>query len=190
MKKNILLLFFLMIAIRSIGQVNQKNQMINSLADLAGLLVFQYYHPIDDSVKNSCWKGCVFIRFNIDKKRKIVNIVYNTTTPVFIADALNRGFANLNKAKQVMGNLRPYINKTFVLPLIIVNDEGCGFSSPWDGYSKKTDEKMAVVYDERRIKYDQFSNTIENMTSFNNERRLNFVDCVLLKPIYIPKIMN
>jgi hypothetical protein len=131
----------------------------------------------------------VFIRFNVDKKGKIGNIAYNTTTPIFIKDALDHGFAELNKENSVVGNLKPYINKAFVLPLVVANNEGCGFPSPWDGYSKKPDERMALIYDQRRMRYDQFSNSVGSMTHFNYENRLSFVDCILLTPVYTPSPM-
>ncbi|WP_146203159.1 hypothetical protein [Mucilaginibacter oryzae] len=168
----------------TIAQHNTKDSVIRSFNDLKWSLR-NYYNPIDDSVKNNCWQGCVFIRFKISRNQKLVNIAFTKHTPVFVAEAINRGIARINQRGLDIKKVRGETEKVYLLPFIIYNDDGCGFMTGWEDNNYKPDEKITM----RQMTYHQSTNSIRNILNFTDEEELNLINCVLLAPVETPIVM-
>ncbi|NHA06400.1 hypothetical protein G7092_21500 [Mucilaginibacter sp. HC2] len=188
MKKLILLIPVLLLSLSVIAQINPKDSVIRHFNDIGNTLVV-YYHPNADSLKNNCWEGCVFIRFNINKEHQFVNIAYTASTPTFIKDAIAQAFTKINQNGANTNQLMTTSDKTYILPLIVVHREGCGFMTGWEDKNYKPDKKMAITYERRQMRFEQFSNSIGNMTNFTDGNFDFVVDCVLLKPARTPVIL-
>ncbi|GGH20797.1 hypothetical protein [Mucilaginibacter phyllosphaerae] len=122
--------------------------MIKDLADIKWALV-NNYKPNVDSVNNSCWKGCVFIRFNI-RKHQLTNISYTTNRPVFIVNAVSRAISIINQKGRINS---PSLKQTdshkiYIQPFVITNNEGCGFKLGWESDSfNNVSEKEKLMYE-------------------------------------------
>lgn len=188
MKKITLLISCLFLSVFCVAESTSKDTVIKSFSDI-GDIAIKYYHPNVDSVKNSCWEGCVFIRFNINKDNHFVNIAYTVSTPIFIKNAIENAFKVMNEKGVNIERLKNMSGQNYILPLIVVNKDGCGFKTGWEGKNVKSDEKTEIIFERRQIYFDQFANSIGNMTNFSG-RKQEFVDnCILLKPVNTPVII-
>jgi len=185
MKKIFLLIpIFLLFSSLSFAQANAKDNVIRSFDEL-GLALINNYSPNADSVKNNCWEGCVFIRFNINDKKQFVNIAYTSSTPTFIKNGIAHAIERINKRRVNIVGLKSTIGKTYILPFIIVNRDGCGFMSGWEDSSYKPDEKIT----KRQLDYHQSTHSIVNIINFTDGKKTDLIDCVLLAPISTPVVM-
>src|ERR1700744_4653869 len=184
MRKLFLLITILLLSYSSIAQNQSKDSVIRSTNDI-WLAFINNYAPNVDSVKNNCWQGCVFIRFNITNEHKLTNIAYTTTTPVFIKNAIEKAMIRLDKRTVDIDQLKGSLQRTYILPLIITNNAGCGFMTGWeDNHNQnKIDEKKQLRYKQLQEDYNQFGKSIENIINFSDGHKMDFVDCILLAPV-------
>ncbi|MEO6524473.1 MAG: hypothetical protein ABIN91_22505 [Mucilaginibacter sp.] len=167
--------------------VGHKERVITNVNDI-GWVIVDHYKPQEDSVKNNCWAGCVFIRFTINSKRQFTNIGYTASTPFFIKDALMNAFLAINKKSSWINQMHKTDNSTYILPLIIYNRDGCGFMSGWEDASYKPDEKTKEMYAMRQYSYNQSINSIFNILNFS-DLKLNSINCILLSPLQTGYVM-
>ncbi|WP_454804038.1 hypothetical protein [Mucilaginibacter phyllosphaerae] len=186
----VILLIFQLLCLQSFSQINQKDSAITDLADIKWALI-NNYQPNVDSVNNSCWKGCVFIRFNV-RKHQLINVSYTANTPVFILGAVSKAISKINQKGGInIPSLTKEGNKTYIQPFIITNNEGCGFKSGWESDTlNKLSEKQKLMYEQRQGDYDQLQSSIENITNFIDGKKLEMVDCILLAPVVMPVAMH
>jgi hypothetical protein len=181
MKKIILVTSFFFTVIPSFAQLHlAKDSVMRELNDI-GVFVANNYHPDTTIAKNTCWEGCVFIRFNIEAYQ-ITNIAYTLSTPEFIRKALINAFAAINKSGMTKNQLMQSNIKTYLLPLLISNKQGCGFMTGWENINYKPDGKMAKIYERRQEDLHQSENSIWNILNFT-DGKVGTMDCILLSPV-------
>lgn len=141
--------------------------------------ITEAYHPDADSLKNTCWEGCVFIKFNIYKNRQLSDIAFSQSTPKFIQEALQTAFSKLRLHDL---SIAGKADQTYILPFIIAHDNGCGFPSGSD--EVKRDVKLEERYQARQMRFNQAMTSLLNILDFG-EKKYKSLDCVLLAPVSI-----
>jgi hypothetical protein len=188
--KKLFLLFLILIPPLFVGAQTAppKNRLIKTLNDI-GLVIVDNYKPHEDSVKNNCWSGCVFIRFTINSKRQFTNIDYTAITPMFVKNALISAFSLINQKANQINQLPKIDDSTYILPIIIYNKEGCVFMTGWEDASYKPDKKTKEMYAMMQESYIQSTNSIFYMLNFFNSKA-DFIRCVLLAPVRTGSYVN
>ncbi|WP_448700919.1 hypothetical protein ACFGVR_02535 [Mucilaginibacter sp. AW1-3] len=186
MKKSIFLVSLLLLTASLFAQSYTKSGNGKPYLKEIGFLIARYYHPNEDSVKNTCWEGCVFIRFNINSKNQFTNIAYTISTPPFIKNGLADAFNMLNQRHWIGGKLNNLEGKTYIQPIIIANNDGCGFMTGWEDSAEKRDAKKEEMYKKKQDRFDQSFTSIQNITNFT-DGKIGAVDCILL-PVVITGI--
>ncbi|WP_162996665.1 hypothetical protein [Mucilaginibacter celer] len=188
--KIIISILFLLISLSSNAQTNPNDSSIRNFNDIRYTFINNY--KVDaDSARQNCWKGCVFIRFNIDQ-HKLTNVAYTAATPVFIKEGIAKVVAFINKRGLNIEQVNKATGGVYILPFMVANNAGCGFMTGWGekDYQNKLDEKTKLLYERRQESYDQLSNSIENLTNFSDGGRLDFINCILLAPVVMPLAVN
>jgi hypothetical protein len=189
MEKVFLLSLFLLIAISSEAQPHpQRDTSIHDIGEI-GTVIGAFYHPNQDSVENSCWDGCVFIRFNISNKRQFTNVAYTVSTPVFIKTALDNAIKVINQGGFITNGLNKLGDKVYVLPFMVTNNEGCGFPTGWETGNEKVDPQKAELYKRRQENFHQSFKSIWNITNFT-DGKTGVIDCILLPVMVIGGTMH
>lgn len=184
MRKLVFFIPLLLSSLSSIAQTHAKDSVIRDLIELRDALN-GYYSPNADSVNNNCWEGCVFIRFNIGSKKQFVNIAYTMGTPAFIKDGIAHALKRINQRRVDIHRLKNTTGKTYILPFIVINRDGCGFMSGWEDANYKPDEKITI----RQLDYHQSTNSIFHIIDFTDGKKIDLLDCVLLPPVHTPIVM-
>jgi hypothetical protein len=167
-------LWFLTISHLSIAQNTNKVSLI-SIFDVENYIA-NNYHPDSSKITNVCQNSCVFIRFEISPEREIINIDFNKNIPDFITDELMNVFVKMGKNAAFSDTLVS-AHKIYLLPFIYNYQSGCRTFYNKDKLSTyKKDLAGNIVYDEQQ------GNAIINMLNFR-QKKLAFLDCVLLPPI-------
>lgn len=191
MKKLFLVFLFPLLSQLSMAQIHSKDNVIRGFDGIKYAFI-NNYKPNIDSAKSTCWKGCVFIRFNINNQHQLTNVTYTATTPIFIKDGIAKVITIINQQGVNIDQVKNLPGRTYILPLMITNNAGCGFMTGWENndYQSKLDEKTKLMYEKRQERYDQLGNSIQNLINFGDNEKLNFIDCILLKSIVMPLAMN
>lgn len=142
------------------------------------------YKPDSVEVANLCRKGFFFIKFTINKKGKVSNIMFSKDSVTFIQKSAKLAVQSLQEDVMLAANLGK-MNKIFVLPVLYDYDIGC--------YRGSVD--MGIATQEDKAKY--MSAHLSNMNNANHyqynlfdmmkfgDKELPLIDCILLKPFKI-----
>lgn len=191
MKKSMLFIFILLLSLSSFAQTQAKNDSIRSFDDIKHFFI-NNYSPNADSVKSNCWRGCVCLRFNINEQHRIVNVAFTKSTPTFIKDGITKVISVINQRGFGIDHLQSKSDRTYLLPVMVNNNAGCGFMTGWenDNNQDKLDQTTKLMYERRQENYDQLVNSLGNITNFTDKDKSAFVDCILLAPIVMPTAVN
>jgi hypothetical protein len=189
--KKIMVLPFVIAALHCSAQQKnrpQRDTLIKDVDDIGSVLLYNY-HPNEDSVKAKCLQACVFIKFNISRSGKFVNVAYTKGTPVFIIDALTNAF--IKSSSQVsLSNLKIISKETYILPLLYNYNWNCGFQHGVfeTAEEKKLTESEKGILKERQANLKQDDKSLWNITNFS-DGRYDKINCILLSPVSIGGIM-
>jgi len=191
MKKLLLFFLFPLLSKLSVAQIYAKDNTIRSFDEIKYAFI-NNYRPNIDSAKSTCWKGCVFIRFNISNQHQLTNVAYSVTTPIFIKEGVEKAIATINQQGVDIDQVKKLPGRKYILPLMITNNAGCGFMTGWENsdYQSKLNKKTKLMYERRQEHFDQLGNSIQNLTNFSDHEKVNFIDCILLTSIVMPLAMN
>ncbi len=74
------------------------------------------------------------------------------------------------------------VNATYLLPFILMNNNGCGLEAAWDFV--KHSEKEKVIFENRQLRYDQGIKSLSNILFFDDGKK-DLLNCILLSPVSV-----
>ncbi len=145
----------------------------------------EHYQPNQDSVNNNCLRLCVFIKFIINAQGKIDSVNFTNGTPGFMTAGLQKSIVTVNKFLK-LNSMQPLKDKTFIAPIIIDNNQGCGHEyGAWNfPTEKKLTPQLKKLYEQRLAKFEQTVSSVLEITNFN-DKSYDAISCILLRPVYI-----
>jgi hypothetical protein len=147
----------------------------------------QNYHPDSIVLSKLCSSSCIFIKFNVNYKGRIENIVFSNDTVSFIKEALKRAVRSLQTDKVLINSLK-VLNKPIIQPFIYDYQAGCGVNNDSE-LSTVTNNKVNNEPDKKSdyqimFEMDHTRQSLLNMLNFNGDT-LSGIDCLLLTPMLV-----
>ncbi len=183
MRQSLFILLLVLISKFSFAQSSIKQDSLITDIGVVGIKMLNHYKPNKDSLLSTCSEIGVFVKFNINSQGKISNLAFTRSTPPFISDALKNAFKELN-AKYRLAHPQDFRGKTYIQPLQIIADEGCGnqYGSYHNAEANQLTDEMKSIYRMRQARYNQSAKSIFNITNFSDGSYVA-INCILLSPL-------
>lgn len=174
--KNCFFLFFMLIATVSCAQ--QKHDGSQDAARYKGAERFEavmekYMNArVPDSLHKLCITSSSFVRFQVNEKGEVVNVVSNFTTPASLSQFFVEAIQSTNgKWLPQKANGKAVISRSFLLPIVYNLSSGCK--------SEKNNHGKSVY---NMLRVDAPAATADGI--FVNELSVPF-DGIVLSPIFL-----
>jgi len=203
LKKYIFILKYILICsvilINTSKSFSQKKELnLNEISLHVKNGIYNNYHPDSIALSKLCRWACVFIKFEVNAKGRIVNLSLSKDTTLFIKKALSKAVYSLENDLKLIEVLKK-TNKTILVPFLYAYEEGCNFPKSVNSnfsMSEKERDQLALNYFRNRSEVDHFGETLSNMLNFgngnlykSNSHNLNIIDnCILLSPIQVSNV--
>ncbi|NHA06477.1 hypothetical protein G7092_21895 [Mucilaginibacter sp. HC2] len=181
--KSIFIISILLIS--SLGLSAQTRELNNvEISEHVNKCLFNNYHPDSIILSKTCRRGCIFIKFRINKEGKISELAFSKDSTAFIISALRQSISSLQKDVALINTLKKS-GRTIIQPFIYFYQAGCNFPR-FTNESPTLQERLDFYYTHVMIsgKMDHIDDAILDMLNFNGNE-LQALDGILLSPIQV-----
>gem|GEM_PF-5666978 len=181
MKTALSMLIILLSAFASLAQNNRLNN--HQIGDRISNCININYHPDSVSLKNTCRRACVFIKFNINKQGKVENLSFSKDSTAFVKEALTKAVTLLEKDKELINSLKKS-GVTIVQPVMYDYQLNCNFPKDYSVNMPEEERlKKHMSYYKTRDIMEHYGETLYDMMNYEG-KKIKSVACILLTPLW------
>ncbi|CAN5369397.1 hypothetical protein BH09BAC6_BH09BAC6_29140 [soil metagenome] len=179
--------FIFAILIASFGSLTLSAQSrepnYNPVADHITDGLSKNYHPDAIALSKLCNRGCIFIKFKVNKQGHITHLSFTKNAVAFITVALTVAIDSLEHDAYLMNQLKDS-GKTIIQPFIYDYQLGCKFPKISLSGTKEEGDQFLRSYYKTRDDMEHYGESLFNILNFT-DGKLSAIDCILLTPFRV-----